>query len=131
MRIVVDTNIVVSAFLWGGAPQRLLSIALAHERVLISSEPLLKELETTLNKPKLEKFLLAGNLDVANIIERFKALVSIVDPIYIPSDVVRDKDDNVVIGTAITGKANFIVTGDKDLLVLEILISPLVQQILD
>ncbi len=50
---LLDTNVVVSAFLWGGVPQQIIAHVTTHEGVLLSSEPLLAELTRTLAKPKL------------------------------------------------------------------------------
>jgi hypothetical protein len=49
MRIVVDTNVVVSALLWGGAPRAVLAAAREHRIALYTSAPLIAELEDVLD----------------------------------------------------------------------------------
>ena len=52
-RWVVDTNLLVSAFLWRGTPGRLIELAGEHEIQLFTSRALLDELNATLNKGRL------------------------------------------------------------------------------
>lgn len=54
MKIVVDTNIFVSGWLWGGIPARLFRLARTHQLIICASEAILAELENTLNKQKLQ-----------------------------------------------------------------------------
>jgi uncharacterized protein len=54
-RLVIDTNVLVSAFLWQGPPGRLIELAGEQEVRLFSSKVLLEELAATLNKKKLSK----------------------------------------------------------------------------
>lgn len=55
MRLVLDTNVVVSALLWGGLPQLLLQAAREKRVTLITSMPLLAELTDILGRRKFEK----------------------------------------------------------------------------
>ena len=115
MRLVLDTNVVASALLWGGAP-RLLSQAAREKRVeLFTSTPLLAELTDILGRRKFEKKIAAVTLSVDQLVDRYAELATLVRPILTPR-IAPDPDDDVVIGTAIAAKADVIVTGDRSLL---------------
>lgn len=117
MRLVIDTNVVVSALLWGGIPRQLLRAA--HERriQLFTSVPLLAELTDTLNRQKFTQKIAASGFKVGQLVERYALLAAPVHPVPIPRTV-RDPDDDVVLSTALAARARLIATGDKDLLCL-------------
>lgn len=115
MRLVLDTNVVVSALLWGGPPQRLLQAAREKRVTLFTSMPLLAELTDILGRRKFEKKIEASMLSIDQIVDRYGELTSIVRPMPI-SGIAPDPDDDVVIGTALAAKAGWIVTGDQPLL---------------
>ncbi len=84
----------------------------------MTSEALLTELKIVLARPKFEpKFLSTGKTPEGTV-EEFVGLVEIVVPATIPPDSVRDAKDIAVLACAVGGKADFIVSGDKDLLIL-------------
>lgn len=115
MRLVLDTNVVASALLWGGSPKQLLQLGLNPDFILFSSPALLAELMDILSRPKFEKKIASSLLSVEQIVDLYSELVSVVRPTPVPR-LAPDPDDDVVIGTAIAAKADFIVTGDRALL---------------
>jgi len=115
MRLVLDTNVVASALLWDGPPRLLLRTGPHENIVLLSSAPLLAELTDILSRPKFEQKIAASLLSVDQLVDLYAELVSLVRPALVPR-LAPDPDDDVVIGTAIAAKAEFIVTGDKALL---------------
>lgn len=115
-RVVVDTNTTVSAFLWGGMPRQLFNLAIEGGIILLSSNALVHELENTLNKPKLEKYVRLSGKTPSELVADFVKLVRLVEPAEIPVDAVRDLDDVKVLATAVSGKATHIISGDDDLL---------------
>jgi len=119
IRALLDTNVVVSAFLWGGAPQRIITHVTEGEGILLSSEALLAELTRTLAKPKLQTYIVARETSPALIVQQYTKLVHLAEPAKIPSDAVRDADDVIVLAAAVGGRASHLVSGDKDLLTLE------------
>lgn len=119
IRALLDTNVVVSAFLWGGVPQQIIAHITTNEGTLLSSEPLIAELKRTLAKPKLQPYLLARGTTPAVIVQQYTKLVQLAEPAEIPLDAVRDPDDVIVLAAAVGGKATHIVSGDKDLLTVE------------
>jgi putative PIN family toxin of toxin-antitoxin system len=110
--VVLDTNVLVAALATSGLCHELLHRTI-RLRVLASSEPLLLELEATLR----DKFTITPA--TAAFLTAFRASVKLVVPAPLPSAVCRDRDDDVVLATAVAAGARAIVTGDADLLVIE------------
>lgn len=113
MRVLLDTNVLVSAILFGGVPRKLLEAALAGDLDLITSQPLLAELETVLTR----RFEFPTSI-TASIRAELEALSEIAEPGEIKR-VARTEADDVVLATAFTGAAEVLVTGDKELLRME------------
>ena len=115
MRLVLDTNVVVSALLWDGVPRRLLKVGRAEGVVLYSSSPPLAELSDVLSRPKFTNKIAASLLSVDQLVDLYAELIDLVLPVPTPR-LAPDPDDDVVIGTALAAKADYVVTGDKGLL---------------
>lgn len=115
MRIVLDTNVAISALLWGGAPTRLFAAEKNSGLNFWSSEPLLAELERTLWRRKFYKRIEASRFSVSDLVSLYAERVSQVRPLPVPR-VAPDPDDDVVIGTALAARAELVVTGDKKFL---------------
>ncbi len=110
MRVLLDTNVLISAILFGGVPRRLLEPALAGGIDIITSQPLLAELETVLTR----KFEFPTSL-TASIRAELEGLSELVEPVQIER-VTRTVADDLVLATAMAGTAEMLVTGDKELL---------------
>lgn len=115
MRLVLDTNVVASAVLWGGSPRLLLQAGSEKRVDLFTSAALLAELTEVLGRRKFDKKIAASTLTVDQLVDRYAALAALVRPWPTPR-IAPDPDDDVVIGTALAAKADLIVTGDKALL---------------
>lgn len=115
MRLVLDTNVVTSALLWGGVPRLLLQAAREQSVALFTSTPLLAELTDILNRRKFERKIAASRLTVDRLVDAYAQLAVLVRPVPTPR-IAPDPDDDVVIGTALAAKADLIVTGDQPLL---------------
>jgi len=115
MRLVLDTNVVTSAMLWGGSPKLLLRARSEKRIELYTSTPLLAELTDILARTKFEQKIAASLLTVDQLVDRYAELAQVVRPTPTPR-IVSDPDDDVVIGTALAAKADLIVTGDRPLL---------------
>lgn len=115
MRLVLDTNVVASAMLWGGNPKLLLQARREKRIELFTSVAMLAELTDILARPKFEKKIAASLLTVDQLVDGYAALAQVVRPTPTPR-IVADPDDDVVIGTALAAKADLIVTGDRGLL---------------
>ena len=113
MRIVLDANVVVAAFAARGLCEAILELCLdAHDIVL--SNHLLNEIQKNLVK-KVKLPAKAAREIIALLRDNAQVIV----PTKLPSNVCRDPDDIPVLGLALAARADYIVTGDKDLLVLK------------
>ena len=116
MRLVLDTNTVVSGLIWGGVPGRLIDSAAAGTAQIISSVPLLDELHDVLFRKKFAAQLAEQGVDAADLFEGYAALVQLVVPADIGPVILADPDDDIVLATAVAGGADAIVSGDAHLL---------------
>ena len=115
-RLVLDTNVLVSAFLWQGTPGRLVELASEQEVQLFTSRALLDELTVTLAKRKLAKYVLATGLTAEQMLANYRRLATIVTARQLDARVSRDADDDAVLACAQAARAELIVSGDDDLL---------------
>ena len=118
-RIVLDTNVIVSALAWQGKPARFFDLAGDGTIALFSSPALLNEFRQTISRPKFADRLRSVGLSVAVVCESVAELVTIIEPAILTQRFSRDPDDDHVIACAIAARADYLVTGDDDLLVLE------------
>lgn len=109
-RVVLDTNVLISAYRFGGKPKEILRLAEDGAILPLTSGPMRKELKKVLSL----KFSTPQWL-IAEVCGRLWEVSEWVDP-EIRVDLCRDEDDNRVLECALEGKANFILTGDRDLL---------------
>lgn len=114
MRVVPDTNVLISAEISAqGASGRLLDRMLdVHDVVL--SNAILDELTEVLSV----KFRY-NNSRISEVVAHILADAEIVEPATFDTQICRDPDDDAILGTAVAGNADCIITGDNDLLVLE------------
>ena len=112
MRIVLDTNVVVSAILFGGKPQEILEAALAGDFCLCVSEPMVAELQGVLQRPKFE----FNRQIVQSIVSEITLLAEWVTPTKHFELVEDDPADNDVIDCAVEANADFLISGDRHLL---------------
>lgn len=84
MRLVLDTNVVISGLLWGGPPRRLLELAAGKTVTLYSSPWLVSELEDTLQYPRLAPRIASLNMTPAALAARYTVLVTQISPLDVP-----------------------------------------------
>jgi putative PIN family toxin of toxin-antitoxin system len=112
MRLVLDTNVVLSGLLWPGATHRFLLTVRAHRQVqLFSSLPLIEELADVLTRKEPVKRLALLQLSAEAVLADYVRAVHLVEPAHItPTSI--DPDDDVVLATALAAQADAIVSGD-------------------
>jgi len=115
LRVVVDTNVLVSAFLTYGKPAELI-VRLLKDHEVILSNAIVDEFKEVFSD---EEFCVK-NADVERFLASTLRKAKLVKPISHYKVVSQDPDDNAIINTACKGKANYIVTGDRDLLKIRI-----------
>ena len=116
LRILLDTNVYISAILFKGKPRQILQ-ELVDERVTaFTSNEILKELEDTLSKPKFKltndfvQIVLSEIRDITKLIST-SPLKNYLD--------LRDRNDYHILEAAFSAKIDYLITGDKDLLSLK------------
>jgi uncharacterized protein len=119
MKVVLDTNIFVSGWLWGGRPDRVLKLAEVHLITVCASEELLDELQSTLSQDKFISKIQALRMNLNSLMSGTRELVEVYPISTIDVPELRDANDNMILATAIAAGADAIVTGDLDLLVLQ------------
>ena len=113
MKLVLDTNVLLSAILVPGACRELLKgRALAHE--WFTSPGLLAELAAKLSGK------LALDPERTPLYLAYRQRAHLVVPRALPAPICRDPDDDLVLATALAARADVIVTGDQDLLTLRV-----------
>lgn len=117
---VVDTSVLVSAFLFpDSVPGRVLALAEQGGYALHFSAIILEEVRRSLHNPRLRKSYPYTDEQIATWYADLNAIGSaILQPLPDIESGCRDPDDDHVIAAAIAVKADYIVTGDKDLLAL-------------
>ncbi len=116
VRLVLDTNIVVSGLIWSGPPARLVRLARSGLVDALTSNDLLDELFDVITREKFVTMLKRRQQDAAALFEDYAELCELVGAAPIPPTVLRDRDDDAVLAAASAGNAAMIVTGDLDLL---------------
>ena len=114
MKIVIDTNVVISGVFFGGYPRKILESVYRLKTAACATPEIIDEYNAIVEEMIQRK---QGNLR-SDILNGLIARLEIITPITEIS-VCRDPDDDKFIGCAVDGKAVFIVSGDKDLLSLE------------
>ena len=115
LRVVLDTNVLVSAIISDGKSRQLFKKGINHQFSIITSDLILKELADVLSRPKfkiskeeLEKIIYAMNRSAETVTVQSKLNL-----------VKEDPKDNMVIETACDGNADIIVSGDGHILALQ------------
>jgi putative PIN family toxin of toxin-antitoxin system len=116
VRVVFDTNLIVSGMLWSGSPHKVLQLAIEQRVIAITSEGLVEELRDVLKRKKFEKYLERLQKTPEMLVMAYLDYATVVEPSQLADEKIRDADDVKVLEVAIGGKASYIVSGDDDLL---------------
>ena len=115
MRVVTDTNLWIS-YLISNKFIKLDELMTAGQITFLFSQESLEEFVEVASRPKFEKYF--SREDLTNLILYFDSYGEIVE-VTSDIDICRDPKDNFLLNLAKDGNADFLITGDKDLLVLE------------
>ena len=116
MKIVIDTNIYVSSFFWKGNPRKVFDRVTNGIDELLITDDIINEIKSVMLKNKFN-LEISKIEDYVNIIKNFS--VNILHD-NILENISRDIDDNKILKCGLEGNADYIITGDNDLLVLEV-----------
>jgi putative PIN family toxin of toxin-antitoxin system len=115
MKLVLDTNVFISAFYWGGNSQKIIDRIIKGLDELYVSDKILKEISEVMARPKFKT-------DRETIIKYIETIEKTCKKIFTEGrikGICRDKDDDDKLECGIICNADYIITGDNDLLVLE------------
>jgi uncharacterized protein len=112
VKLVLDTNVLVAAVVARGTCSELLEHCV-RQHLVVSSRSLLNELRDVLEKKFSQR-----TIDVRAALQLFTDTFTLVTPDPLNPPFRRDRDDDVVLATALTGECAVIITGDQDLLIL-------------
>ena len=114
IRLVPDTNVIISSVFWRGNAYKIIASGIQGNYTLVTSPEIIDEVIERLKR----KFRFP-EAEQQNLIDLIFTFYEIVEPSS-KFEIVRDKKDNKIIECAFDGKADYIVTGDKDLQILKI-----------
>ena len=115
MKVVIDTNIWIS-YLLGSLLQGMDEKILSKEIKVVVSVEMLKELSEVASRPKFKNIFTAKRIkELFSLLDSYATVVSPSQKV----NVCRDGKDNFLLEVAIEGEADYLVTGDEDLLVLD------------
>lgn len=110
-KVVFDTNIYISAIIFGGRPRKVLNLAISEEIILFTSPAILLEIAL-----KFKNKFSWSNQDVSKAIKAINDIAEIVKPKKHLKFIKKDPTDDKIIEAAVAAKAEFIITGDSHLL---------------
>jgi len=116
VRIVIDTNVLISATFWTGNPKQLLNRVRKKEFVLLTSQILLNELKEILIRP--DKPFKLSEEEAEHVVNSIRSLAEIVRT-HSFVKICRDEQDNRVLECAVDGGAEWVISGDAHLLELQ------------
>lgn len=111
-RVVLDTNVLISAVLFNGPPRAILELVIGGSVYCSLSLAILDELREVLERPKFR----FSPEQAFQIIEELHAVCDIVNPDVRVKVVTADPNDNIILECALESKADIIVSGDRHLL---------------
>lgn len=115
LRIIIDTNIWIS-YLISDKLKVIDNLLINSKLRLLFSIELIEELKDTIQKPKLKRYFVGVNA-FENMLMTFEPYIDLID-MKSEVDICRDKKDNFLLALAKDGAADYLITGDNDLLVL-------------
>lgn len=119
LKVVIDTNVAISGFLWGGFPNEILKLSRDGFIEICSTKTICEEFIKVLGYPKFQSRLAELNLTIEEVIDYYEDIVTF----YIEETKVEiiksDNSDNRFIEAAIDSGCNIIITGDEHLLELK------------
>jgi len=117
VRVLLDTNVVISALLFGGAARTLLRRLSNPPFELWTSRPLLRELAAALSHAKLSRAVARTGLDTETLTQAYASQAFVVPEAALhPANFAADPRDAPVVAAALAAKVDWLVTGDSHLL---------------
>ncbi|MDP2749234.1 MAG: putative toxin-antitoxin system toxin component, PIN family [Nanoarchaeota archaeon] len=115
LKLVLDTNTMVSGLIWRGNEFQLLEKVESGEAIMFVSNEIIRELNIVMQRPKIQKYLMESGSSAEQLIEKIVRISESIVP-DIEEEICRDKKDNKFIECALAANSDYIVSGDEDLL---------------
>jgi putative PIN family toxin of toxin-antitoxin system len=112
MRVVIDTNVLISAVFFGGMPSRVLEAWRDGKIDLVVSPDILEEYRRVGDRLEAQ----FPGVSLAPLLALLVMTAKIIEPPGLPEQVSRDEDDDKFIACALAGNCQFIISGDRHLL---------------
>lgn len=119
VKVVADTNTIISGLLWHGAPHTLLEIARSREVKLFTCPALLQELFRVLQRDKFAPYLSRAQVTPQELVTGYSLMTQVVELEKVEPVISADPDDDIVLACAVTAGAKIIISGDNHLLSLK------------
>lgn len=116
MRIVIDTNVWISALISREIRNRLTAIIGQPDLEIIGTESLMEELREVVGRPKFQKY--ASEIQILDFLKIIFERLDIISPQSLVS-ICRDPNDDFLLALCKDANADFLITGDNDLLALD------------
>ena len=116
MRLILDTNVLISVWLWHGAPHVLLGLVRDGVASLIVSPQLLDEFADVTARAKFSAILQRIGISSADALAELRKIAEVVTPPPLERAVCRDPNDDYLLALADAANADLLVSGDHDLL---------------
>ncbi len=116
LKLVLDTNTLVSAFLWDGNEAALVRKIEQGRAQLFISQEILEEFEEVLKRPRFNEVMYKASTSPEEIVQKIASMAIMIIKSPLSIAICRDKDDNKFLECAVSAKADYIISGDNDLL---------------
>lgn len=116
MRVVLDTNVLISSTFWSGASSQIIDKIENKEIELVLSKEIIEEFSAVLQYEEIQMKVRDKDLEMKRTIDKIISMSIIVEPIFSLDIIKEDSDDNKIIMCAVEGKADYIISQDNHLL---------------
>ena len=116
MRIVLDTNVLISSTFWYGASDKILRKVEAKEIELIISKEIIEEFSGVLNYEEIQQKIKDKNLEIIRSVEKIVSMATITEPKQKLDIIKENSDDNKILECAVEEKVDYIISYDSHLL---------------
>ncbi len=119
MKVVADTNVIISMLLWGKSLKRLFSLVNGGRIILCFSPETIDEIFRVIHYPSIAKQVQKTKINAGALLDKLLAASLICYPDIKIAAIAQDDSDNRLLETAITAEVKCIISGDKHLLALD------------
>jgi len=116
LKVVLDTNVWISAMIWGGVPASIIRAAEDNRILIVISKEIVQEISRTLAYPRLREIYEGAGISRAELMEIVLRIGKIVEVKTKVNVVQEDPADDKFLACALDGDADYVISGDEHLL---------------